>query len=482
MPSSFLKKETRGHCFKRREEKRMKTARGLRGIGILLAVVLLLGTGTPAMGAGEDAPMLSLTSVPAYGEDWWIEEEVLYDTDPGALAVTRYFQVAGSDTLWGPKPTTEEPSVSVDEDDDTFYLPFVTGGSDVYAVAIYIYLIPAEFVPTSDWTATEVAAYDKLIVTRTEEGDVTTLPREGKWVLTDDTQATQTTAVLFVNAPTISLCYSPYVNGENPETGDEVPIAQIEEQLSLLRPYADTIRTFGVSGELYKLFKIAKETYGYRVIAGCWIEAGYTEEQVTQALDALVDIADNGWCDIAVVGSECLYREDYTQEQLAEYVQYVKQNIENRAITVTSSNTAAGWLEADTLAAACDVIMATYYPFFNGEAVENAAKSLEGMYNQLKERYPDKRIIFSETGWPTEGSAEGDAVPSEENAALYFSDVYAWAEANQVEVVYFSAFDESWKTEGTYGDIGAHWGHFTGDGVLKDCYTDAYAEILAEAD
>lgn len=38
------------------------------------------------------------------------------------------------------------------------------------------------------------------------------------------------------------------------------------------------------------------------------------------------------------------------------------------------------------------------------------------------------------------------------------------------QTLFFDAVDESWKVEGSAGDIGSHWGHFTGAGNLKAGY------------
>ena len=75
-------------------------------------------------------------------------------------------------------------------------------------------------------------------------------------------------------------------------------------------------------------------------------------------------------------------------------------------------------------------------------------------------------MVISETGWPTTGTAFGGAVPSYENAMEYFIRTYQWAAQDDIDIFYFSSFDESWKV-GDEGDVGAYWGLWDKDGNLK---------------
>ena len=447
----------------------------LSSVLCLVSLMFMLG---PCVAAEGPLPTLRLDHIPAYGVSESILGTVLHGT-PG-LAVTGYLQVSEGGRIWGPKPTYVTPSMPVEED-GSFWLQFITGGDDIEAVTLYVLLIPADFVPGSSYDDTERVALDKLVVNRTPEGVVTILPREGRWVrpeptptpmpLPTPTATPLPTIVRFANPyageATISINYSPYTDNQNPKLNSKIPLVQLSRHLRVLRPHVDTLRTFGVSGELNKLYPLA-EKYGYRVIAGAWLEASQSEAQIKAELDALIEVANRGWCDIAVVGSECLHRGDFTPQQMIGYIQYVKDRISDTNIPVTTSDTAGSLLADKGLGAACDVVLATYYPFFEGVSVEQAAGSLAATHGMLQAAFPTKEVIISETGWPSAGSAEGDALPSEANAARYFQEVYDWSEAEGIEVVYFSALDEGWKTEGSMGDIGTHWGHFTADGVLKN--------------
>jgi glucan 1,3-beta-glucosidase len=77
-----------------------------------------------------------------------------------------------------------------------------------------------------------------------------------------------------------------------------------------------------------------------------------------------------------------------------------------------------------------------------------------------------KRILITETGWPSNGESLRGAVPSRENALKYFINTQLWSKDDNIEIFYFSSFDESWK-KGAEGEVGAYWGIWDSNGKLK---------------
>jgi exo-beta-1,3-glucanase (GH17 family) len=77
-----------------------------------------------------------------------------------------------------------------------------------------------------------------------------------------------------------------------------------------------------------------------------------------------------------------------------------------------------------------------------------------------------KKVIITETGWPSEGSNLAGAVPSEENAMKYFINAQTWSKEEDIDIFYFSSFDESWKVD-SEGDVGSYWGVWDKDEQLK---------------
>ena len=92
---------------------------------------------------------------------------------------------------------------------------------------------------------------------------------------------------------------------------------------------------------------------------------------------------------------------------------------------------------------------------------------MKEMYRRARAAANGKRVIVSETGWPSQGTAEREAEPSPGNAMQYLLNTLTWAEREGIELFYFSAFDEDWKVDAE-GDVGAFWGIWDKDGNLKN--------------
>jgi exo-beta-1,3-glucanase (GH17 family) len=82
---------------------------------------------------------------------------------------------------------------------------------------------------------------------------------------------------------------------------------------------------------------------------------------------------------------------------------------------------------------------------------------MKDMFQRAFKAGNGKKVIVSETGWPSQGSSTNGAHPSFENFLKYFINTQKWATEDDIEVFYFSSFDESWKV-GAEGDVGAFWG------------------------
>jgi exo-beta-1,3-glucanase (GH17 family) len=88
------------------------------------------------------------------------------------------------------------------------------------------------------------------------------------------------------------------------------------------------------------------------------------------------------------------------------------------------------------------------------------------MYQQAFIAGKGKPVIITETGWPSQGESLGDAVPSAINAMKYFISTQLWSVDENIEVFYFSSFDEDWKVSNE-GEVGGFWGIWDHEGKLK---------------
>ncbi|MBT8137516.1 MAG: glycosyl hydrolase [Gammaproteobacteria bacterium] len=255
------------------------------------------------------------------------------------------------------------------------------------------------------------------------------------------------------------LSFSPYITGQGP--GTHISEQQIRDRLSIIQPYTRWIRTFSCTDGHEAIPRIAGEN-GLKTLVGVWLDADRdkNEEEITNA----IEIARAGHADIVGVGNEVLLREDLTEDELIDYLQRVKHAA--AGVPVGYVDAYFKFVDHPRVTAACDVILANCYPFWEGCAAEYSLLYMKDMYQRAVQAANGKTVIISETGWPDVGSPTGAAVPGRETAIRYFLNTYRWADEEGIEVFYFSSFDEDWKVEDE-GDVGAYWGLWDKDGNLK---------------
>ena len=255
------------------------------------------------------------------------------------------------------------------------------------------------------------------------------------------------------------ICFSPYIEGQGP--GSIVSDEQIRERLAVVAPYVNWIRSFSCTDGHENLPAIAKEM-GLKTMVGVWLDDDleHNEEELQNALK----IAAEGHVDILAVGNEVLLRGDLTEDQLIDYIDRAKQGAPG--VDVGYVDAYFEFVDHPRITDACEVILANCYPFWEGCPADYALLYMKSMYQRASSVANGKRVIVSETGWPNVGTATDGAEPSYENAVKYFVDTCRWAEEDNIEMFYFSAFDEAWKVDAE-GDVGAYWGLWDKDGNPK---------------
>lgn len=244
--------------------------------------------------------------------------------------------------------------------------------------------------------------------------------------------------------------FSPYQEGQQP--GDQLSEKQIRRRLKVIRPYTNWVRSFSCTEGNELIPKIAKEL-GMKTMVGAWLG----DDAVINAKEivGLKKLANEGSVDIAAVGNEVMYRGDLTEDELLGFIYDVKSELTD--IPVGYVDAYYEFVLRPKITEACDVILANCYPYWEGCSIEYSLIYMKDMYNKAVKAGKGKKVIISETGWPSEGEGLNGAFPSNENAMKYFINTQLWAKEEGIDVFYFSSFDESWKV-GAEGDVGAYWG------------------------
>ncbi|MDB4094453.1 glycosyl hydrolase family 17 protein, partial [Flavobacteriaceae bacterium] len=252
---------------------------------------------------------------------------------------------------------------------------------------------------------------------------------------------------------------SMYEDGQGP--GNEISEAQVDRRMQIIKPHTKWVRSFSCIEGNEHIPRVAHK-HGIKTLVGAWL--GDDLEKNEEEIEALIKLAKEGYVDIAAVGNEVMYREDLTEEQLLEYINRVKKALPG--IPVGYVDAYYEFSHRPKITEACDVILANCYPYWEGCPIHYSIAHMKKMFDQATEAGQGKKVIITETGWPSEGGSLRGAFASRENAMNYFINTQEWAENNNVELFYFSSFDESWKV-GAEGDVGAYWGLWDKNEQLK---------------
>jgi exo-beta-1,3-glucanase (GH17 family) len=255
------------------------------------------------------------------------------------------------------------------------------------------------------------------------------------------------------------ISFSPYVEGQGP--GTKLGEAQIRERLAVIQPYVNWVRSFSCT-EGHELVPAIAAENGLKTMVGVWLDDDREHNEVELA--NAIEIAKAGHANILAIGNEVLLRGELSEDELIDYINRARQAVPD--VPVGYVDAYFEFVDHPRVTEACDVLLANCYPFWEGCPAEHALLYMKEMYRRVVDVANGRKVIVSETGWPNIGSATDGAVPSFENAIKNVIDTYRWAEADDIEIFYFSSFDETWKID-SEGDVGAYWGLWDKDGSPK---------------
>jgi exo-beta-1,3-glucanase (GH17 family) len=190
--------------------------------------------------------------------------------------------------------------------------------------------------------------------------------------------------------------FSPYVDGQSPDTGGTVTSAQLRNRLNLISPYCEWIRFYGTSSDLLNGPRLASQL-GHKVACGAWIGTSATENQ-TQITN-LISIAR--YCDTLIVGNEVLLRGDQTPTALIAYMNQVKAAVPFKPVTTADVDWAL--INNPNVIAASDVVYTNIHPWWQGFPVAGAVSKLYEDYLNLQSVAQGKEVVIAETGWRSFG-------------------------------------------------------------------------------
>ncbi len=257
---------------------------------------------------------------------------------------------------------------------------------------------------------------------------------------------------------TMGVTFDP-MRKQDTQTSDTFPSeADIDHDLSLLADKVHAVRTYSVLKGLDKIPELAAK-YNLNTTVGAWIDGNL--EKNRQEIETLIKVIRQNNPKIlrVMVGNEVLLRAEITADQLIEYIREVKKNTWR---PVSTSETWDVWIKHPELVAEVDFIAVHILPYWEGIAAEDAVDYVFDRYHAVQQAYPNKPIVITEVGWPSDGQPFKHATASVSNQAKFLREFLNRADVEKVTYYIVEAFDQPWKMS-LEGSAGAYWGIFNAD-------------------
>src|SRR5437764_13798300 len=274
---------------------------------------------------------------------------------------------------------------------------------------------------------------------------VTTVHAAMWGALRDRQQAPDFTGVL----PSVS--YAPFEGTAHPDV-DNLPSAEkIRADLKKLAPLMRAIRLYSSTGGVELVPPIAAE-FGLKVTVGAWIDKNIDRNE--REIDAAINLAKRNSNVIGVVvGNETVYRGEQKVGELIELIKRVKKSVN---VPVTTGEIWNIWRDNPELASAVDFIAAHVLPYWENFTDKQAVDQAVYLYQMLRDKFPGKRIVIAEFGWPSAGYNLRNADPGPFEQASVLRNFVTRAEAIGMEYNIVEAIDQPWKF--FEGGVGPYWG------------------------
>ena len=248
-----------------------------------------------------------------------------------------------------------------------------------------------------------------------------------------------------------SVSYAPFEGTAHPDV-DNIPNAEkIRADLKTLAPLTRAIRLYSSTGGVELVPPIAAE-FGLKVTVGAWIDKNVDRNE--REIDAAINLAKRNSNVIGVVvGNETVYRGEQKVDDLIGLVKRVKKSVN---VPVTTGEIWNIWRDNPELASSVDFIAAHILPYWENFTDKQAVDQAVYIYGMLRDKFPGKRIVIAEFGWPSAGYNLKNADPGPFEQAAVLRNFVTRAESIGMEYNIVEAIDQPWKF--FEGGVGPYWG------------------------
>lgn len=253
------------------------------------------------------------------------------------------------------------------------------------------------------------------------------------------------------SAPAKGITYSPY-NSD----GSCKSASAVKSDLEQLSDYL-LIRIYGVDCSQVENV-LAGLADGQKLFVGI-----YYVDAISDAVSTIASAVElYGWdvIDTVSVGNELVNGGEATVSQVQSYVDEARSALTSAGYSgkVVSVDTFIAVINNPGLCDISDYVAVNAHPYFDGGVTaEEAGAWVLSQIQRVSAACGGKDVFITETGWPTQGSTYGKAVPSASNQAIVLAGI---SEECGNDVTFFTAYNDLWKQPGSYG-VEQYWGIYS---------------------
>ncbi|KAM4062272.1 glycosyl hydrolases family 17 domain-containing protein [Hirsutella rhossiliensis] len=235
---------------------------------------------------------------------------------------------------------------------------------------------------------------------------------------------------------------------------------EIAKDFERFGKYYSMVRIYGTDCDQVGPVRAAAKAHGMKVFLGIWDPAAVKAEA-----QKIIDVFHGDWnmVDTVSVGNELVNNHQSSPENMVRAVGVARSVLRKAGYRgpVVTVDTFVAYLDHSELGQASDYCAINAHAFFDSTiSAAQAGRWLQDTVKRVKSVCPgSKRVVVTETGWPTKGDANGHAVPGLKNQKFAMDSIKHEFSANPADVVLFSAFNDLWKKrESATFNADQYWG------------------------
>ncbi len=254
--------------------------------------------------------------------------------------------------------------------------------------------------------------------------------------------------------PVAGLSYNGAKRWQSPIEGERPSVADLEKDLALMAGHTRRIRTYSAADHP-ELPKLAR-AHGLQVTLGVWLDDRLDANR--RELAAAIELArTQPNVHRVMVGNETQLKAKLPPNRLVTYLDEVRTALRGTAVEVSTAEPWHVWLAQPQLARHVDFIAIHVLPYWEKTSIDEAVQASLQQIARVQARFPGRKVVIGEIGWPSNGPTLGEAEATPANQALFVRQFLQQATRAGLDYYLIEAFDQPWKIA-TEGRAGAYWG------------------------